>query len=84
MVDDVWEDLAAGVHRQTTLAVDPLVPHAQPALFRFAEVVRTEDTRGPIVEINRDQALVGIAISGQVGGHDDGKEWLKILVRWEV
>ena len=67
------DDLAAGVQREPAAVVDELVPHAQAALLRLAEVVRVEDARHALLEVDRDQAVVGIALGLQVRRVDDGQ-----------
>src|SRR5439155_26893927 len=48
------DDLASGVHGQAALVVDDLVPHAQAALLRLAEVVGVEDARDAVLEVYCD------------------------------
>ncbi len=64
-------DLAAGVHRQTALVVDDLVPHPQAALFGLAEVVGVEDAGDAVFEVDGDATFVGVAGSREVGRVDD-------------
>jgi hypothetical protein len=67
------DHLAAGVQREAATVVDELVPHAQPALLRLAEVVGVAHARDAPLEVDRDDAVVRVALDGQVGRVDDGQ-----------
>jgi hypothetical protein len=60
------------VHRKAALVVDDLVPHAEAALFRLAEVVRVKDARDAVVEVDGNAAVVRVTGGGQVGCVDHG------------
>ena len=62
---------AAGMHGQPASIVDHLVPHPQPPLLRFAEVVGVEDARHAVFQVNGDAALVRVAGSGKIRRVDD-------------
>ncbi len=64
------DDLQARVQRETALAVDDVVPHAQAALLRLAEVVGVQDARDVVVEVDRDHAVVRVARRRETGGVD--------------
>jgi hypothetical protein len=68
------------VQGQAAAVVDELVPHPEPALLRLAEVVRVEDARHPQVEVDADEAVVGVALRLQVGRVDDGQLGLVVGV----
>ena len=72
------DHLAAGVQRQPTLVVGELVPHAQAALLRLAEVVAVEDARDTGVEVDRDHAVVGVPGRVQLGRVDDRQHGLEL------
>ena len=67
------------MERQPAPVVDELVPHAQGALLRLAEVVRVEDPRHALLDVDHDQAVVGVALGLQVRRVDDGQLGLVLL-----
>ena len=67
------------MERQPAPVVDELVPHAQAALLRLAEVVRVEDPRHALLDVDHDQAVVGVALGLQVRRVDDGQLGLVLL-----
>src|SRR5438094_656587 len=46
--------------------VDDRVPHPKPALLRLPEVVGSDDPGDAVLEVDRDDAVVGIAGRGEV------------------
>ena len=64
------DDLEPGVQREAALVVDDVVPHPQPALLGLTEVVRVEDARRVVVEVDGDHTVVGIALGAKTRGVD--------------
>src|SRR5438270_483605 len=62
-----------------SIVEDELVPHAQPALLRLAEVVGVAHARDATIEVDGDDTVVGIALDGQVGRVDDGQLGLEAV-----
>ena len=73
------DDLAARVQREAAAVVDELVPHPQAALLRLAEVVRVEDARDALLEVDGDQAVVRVAVGLEVRRVDDRQLGLDLL-----
>jgi hypothetical protein len=55
------DDLQPRVEGQPTEVEDLLVPHPQTALLRLPEVVGVQDARDPVVQVDGDDAVIGVA-----------------------
>ncbi len=75
------DQLGPGVHRQRALLVAPLHPHAQAAHLRLAEVVDVEHARDPVLQVDGDEPVVGVALRRAVRRVDDGERVLLAPVR---
>ncbi len=65
------KDLAAGVKCQATAFEDQLVPHPQSALFTLTEVIAVEDACYFVLEVDRDETIIGKAFSLEIRRIDD-------------
>ena len=59
------------MEREAALVVDDVVPHAQAALLRLTEVVGVQDASDVLVQVDRDDPVVGVATGLQAGRVDD-------------